>query len=133
MGVITRSFEQESDLTVFTVVGEVNAEQVLAEILAFLKEQPTQLVLWDITAGSLAGIPNVDLRRIVERAKKYTRRRKGGHTAIVCSTVVDYGLSRMFQTFTELLQVPFEISVSRDIKSAREWLAAARSNSDRQP
>jgi hypothetical protein len=62
---------------------------------------------------------------IVERAAEYAHRRKGGRTAIVCSMNVDYGVSRIFETFIQLLQVPFETLVSRDIEQAMEWLNAA--------
>ena len=126
MGLITRLFEGENDLTGFTVVGDVDAEQVLSQIISFLTGEPTQLVLWDITIGSLADISSDDLRRIVERAAPFADRRKGGLTAIVCSTDLDYGLSRMFQTFAELLQIPFAIEVFRNLQEAREWLNEAR-------
>jgi len=122
MGSITRSFEADCDLTVFRVQGEVVAGQILDEIIAFLTGEPSQSVLWDITAGSLARISGEDMRMIARRGIDYAYRRKGGRTSIVCSTDVDYGLSRMFQTFVELMQSPFEITVSRDILAAREWL-----------
>jgi hypothetical protein len=123
MGLITKSFEEEKDLTVFSVVREVNAEQLLAEILGFLTGEPTQLVLWDITAGSLVRITARDLRMIAQKATKHADRRKGGRTAIACSTEVDFGMSRMFQAFAELLQAPVEFNVSKDIRDAKQWLA----------
>jgi hypothetical protein len=45
MGHITSSLEADSDLTIVTVVGEVNAEQVANQIISFLTGEPTQLVL----------------------------------------------------------------------------------------
>jgi len=122
MGVITRTLEQEKDLSVFTVVDDVDAKQILDEVLGFLTGEPTHLVLWDLRAGSLTRVTPSGFRMIAERATEMAYRRKGGRTAIVCSTDVDYGLSRMFQAFAELLQAPVEFTVSRDIVSAREWL-----------
>jgi|SRR5215472_15497610 len=126
MGVITRTIEQEKDLTVFTVVDDIDAKQVLSEVLAFLTGEPTHCVLWDIRAGSLTRVTPAGLRMIAERATELAHRRSGGRTAIVCSTDVDYGLSRMFQTFAELLQAPVEFTVSRDVTGAREWLYGIR-------
>ena len=122
MGRIDSSLEAANDLTVVTVVGEVHVGQVLSQIITFLTGKPTQLVLWDIRAGSLAGISRDDLRLIVEKGAPYADRRIGGRTAIVCSKELDYGISRMFQTFANIEHIPFEIEVFRDIRGAREWL-----------
>jgi hypothetical protein len=122
MGVITKSVEVEKDLTLFTVTGETDAEQILSQILALLKEEPTRLVLWDIRAGDLSGVSNSDLKAIVHSARPFADSRKGGRIAIVCSRDIDYGLGRMLQTFAELLQAPFEILVSRNMEEARQWL-----------
>ena len=126
MGHITRLFEVENDLTVFTVVGEVDAEQVLSQIISFLTGEPTQLVLWDITVGSLERISSNDVRMIVERAAPFADRRKGGRTAIVCLRDLEYGISRMFQSFADVMQVPFEMNVFRNLEKARGWLNGAR-------
>ncbi|HEX3037268.1 MAG TPA: hypothetical protein VHT73_19460 [Thermodesulfobacteriota bacterium] len=126
MGHITRLFEVENDLTAFTVVGEVDVEQMLSQIISFLTGEPTQLVLWDITVGSLERISSNDVQMIVERAKPFSDRRKGGRTAIVCLRDLEYGISRMFQNFADIMQVPFEINVFRNLEKAREWLNEAR-------
>jgi hypothetical protein len=39
MGLITKSFVAENDLTIFTVTGEVTAQQILDQILAFLNRR----------------------------------------------------------------------------------------------
>jgi hypothetical protein len=122
MGRIDSSLEAANDLTVVTVVGEVDVGQVLSQIITLLTGEPTQLVLWDIRAGSLAGISRDELRMIVEEGAPYADRRRGGRTAVVCSKEVDYGISRMFQAFASLGRIPFEIEVFRDIRGAREWL-----------
>ena len=126
MGLITRLFDVENDVTVFTVVGDVDAEQVLSHIIAFLTGAPTPLVLWDITGDSLAGLSSKDLRMIVERAAPFADRRQGGRTTIVCSQDLDYDFSRMFQTFAELHRVPIAMQVFRHRDAARAWLHEAR-------
>jgi hypothetical protein len=126
MGHITSSLEAASDLTIVTVVGEIDAEQVVSQIISFLTGEPTQLVLWDIREGSLARLSSKDLQMIVERGAQFADRRKGGRTAIVCSKELDYGFSRMFQTFASLQHIPFEINVFRNLEKAREWLNQSR-------
>src|SRR3954463_2339274 len=126
MGHITNLLEAEHNLTVVTVVGEVDAEQVLSQIISFLTGEPTQLVLWDIREGSLARLSSGDLRMIIKRGAQFADRRKGGQTAIVCSTDIDYGLGRMFETLASLQHIPFEISVFRDLSEANQWLHQRR-------
>ena len=123
MGHITSSIEAENDLTVVTVAGEVDAEQVLGQVISFLSGEPTQLVLWDFREGSLAGLSSADLQLLIERGAPFADSRKGGRTAIVCSKEVDYGLSRMFQIFASLRYVPFEVQVFRSTQEARKWLS----------
>ena len=125
MGHITGSLEAENDLTLVTVVGKVDAKQVLSQIISFLTGEPTKFVLWDFRQGSLAGFSSADLRMIVERGAPFAASRKGGRTAIVCATDVDYGLSRMFQAFANIQHIPFEIQVFRNTHEARKWLSDA--------
>jgi hypothetical protein len=126
MGHITSILEAESELTVVAVVGDVDAEQVLSQIISFLTGEPTQLVLWDFREGSMASLSSIDLQMIVKRGAEFADRRKGGRTAIVCSKDLDYGLGRMFQTFASLQHIPFEIQVFRSQEEAREWLNRSR-------
>jgi hypothetical protein len=125
---ITRSFEAQNNLTVFTVVDAVNAEQVVAQVVPFLSGEPTQLVLWDCGAGSFALMATKDLQCIVDRGKPFADKRRGGRTAIVCVTDLDYGLCRIFRAYADLSQIPFEINIFRRHNEAREWLQECKIN-----
>jgi hypothetical protein len=122
VGHIIRVTDAEHDVTVFTVGGAVDAAEVSGHIMAFLTGDPTPLVLWDIRAGSVAGLSLVDVMWIIKRAEPFADRRRGGRTAIVCAQTLDYAVSRMFQSFAEVMQIPFEIAVFRDHEEARRWL-----------
>jgi hypothetical protein len=126
MGLIKTSSDTENGLTVFTVIDNIDAEQLLSRIVSFLTDKPTRLALWDLRTGSLADIASRDLQNIVAQGKQFADSRKGGRTAIVCSTDLDFGLSRMFQVFLELAHVPFDFNVLRNFDEAREWLNAAK-------
>jgi hypothetical protein len=130
MGNITNVLMKEKDLRVFTVTGEVTAEQVLEQILTVVVAEPTQFVLWDIRAGDLSSLSGMDARMIVERARPYVDLRKGGRTAIVCPKDLDYGISRMIENLAEVLQFPFEILVSRSMEEATAWLFTLEKDTD---
>ena len=124
LGQITKTTEPEHGLTRFDVNGEVNVEQVLDQLIPFLTETPTPLVIWSIGEGGMKGLSGADLRRIVDVAAPFSASRAGGRTAIVCMDDLDYGLSRMFQTLAELYPIPFEMRVFRDLNEALAWLKA---------
>jgi hypothetical protein len=122
MGSITRGVEPGTNVTVFTVVGETDVQEVLTEVVTFLRDAPTLQVLWDIRRGALTSMSARDLRTVVQRAGPLAEVRAGGQTAIVCSREVDFGLGRMFQTYAEEAGVPFAIRVFRDVDDAWRWL-----------
>ena len=125
-GHIIRATDAEHDLTVFTVVGAVDAAAVSGHIMAFLPVDPTPLVLWDIRAGNVSGFSIVDVMGIIKRAKPFADRRRGGRTAIVCAQPLDYAVSHMFRAMAEAMQIPFEMAVFRDHEEARGWLHEIR-------
>ena len=125
-GHIIRATDAEHDLTVFTVVGAVDAAAVSDHIMAFLSVDPTPLVLWDIRAGNVTGFSVVDVLWIIKRAKPFADRRRGGRTAIVCAQTLDYSICRMLQSMAEAMQIPFEIAVFWDDEEARGWLNEIR-------
>jgi hypothetical protein len=122
MGTITRSTSADESITYFHVIGDVDGEQVLNQIVDFLTGTPTRLVVWDLGSGTLRKISPADLKMIIVRAAPYAGSRAGGRTAIVCVNDRDYGLSRMFEAFAESYDIPFEIQVFRNPEAARAWL-----------
>jgi hypothetical protein len=111
------------DLTVHRASGTVTAEEILHKIAVYyLTETPAQKILWDFTAAAVKDISREDLRRIARTGKEYAVRRKGGRTALVFSTEVEYGLGRMFEAFAIIEEFPFEIRSFRSIESAGQWL-----------
>jgi hypothetical protein len=119
---ITRSFEAQNNITVFTVIDAVNSDQVIDHVVSFLCGTPTQLALWDCGAGSFALMATKDLQSIVDRGKPFADSRRGGRTAIVCVTDIDYGLCRIFRAYANVSHIPFKINIFRNHSEAREWL-----------
>jgi hypothetical protein len=122
MGTILKSVSADEGTTFFHVRGEVGADQVLNRIISFLTETPTRLAVWDLAGGSLRKVSTKDLEMIIALGKPYTGSRAGGRTAIVCENDRDYGLSRMFEVFARVYEIPFEIRVFWDRHEAQEWL-----------
>ena len=62
------------------------------------------------------------IEKIILTAKKYSGSRKEGKTAIVGPKEIDYGLGRMYQTFSELEGLPYEYMVFKELEEAKDWL-----------
>jgi hypothetical protein len=110
-------------ITAFTVFGSVDRSAMLDELLVFLTNKPTKLVIWDVREGDLHAIRLRDWRVIVKRALPFTTSRIGGRTAIISKTNVRFRLTRALQSLGATKLLPFDIGVFPSFEKAREWLA----------
>ena len=116
------NLEAANDLTVFTVEGELTANEIISYSSEYYDNLPTSLVLWNATKGSVKNISNKDFRQIAAQMKDYTLKRKGGRTAFVSLFDLDLGLGRMYETFAGLEQLPITYGTFRTVDEAMEWL-----------
>ena len=80
MATITKSYESNKDLTIFTVVGETSFDEIWAQTCVLLEGVPAKLVLWDFTSGTVGNISSEEVRLIADRGGpdfKQNCRRKG--------------------------------------------------------
>jgi hypothetical protein len=82
----------------------------------------TPLILWDLTEADVSALTVGNLREIARQMKNYPGVRTNGRTAFVFEKKFAYGLGRIYQTFSELENHPFETMVSCDSDEAKEWL-----------
>ena len=109
-------------MTVFTVIGKVTANELVAAISDFYENYVTSNILWDLTKGDLSEIRSSDVELIANLSVKYAEKRSSGKTAIVGSDDLAFGLSRMYEITKELVKLPFETQAFRDIDKAFKWL-----------
>jgi hypothetical protein len=122
MANIETTVDDENDLTVFTVKGELTAKEIIHHASEYYAKKPTRFVLWDVTSGTVGTISNDDFRQIAEQMKNYTSKRKGGKTAFVAKSIVDFGLGRMYGAFAEVEGLPVAYRTFRTIEEAKKWI-----------
>lgn len=122
MGAITVTVEPHPPLTVFTVGGTVNVDELLANFRDFLEGEPTRLALWDFSGGTLAVMPDTLMSSITAMGMHAAPRRQGARTAFVCPRTADFATVAMFISLAELTEYPVTMRVFRDMASARAWL-----------
>jgi hypothetical protein len=122
MATITVKVVPENDLTVFTVEGDLSADEILEYSSEHNDKTPTKLVLWDATKGSVGKIEINDFRRIAIGMKKHTENRAGGKTALVGKFDVDFGSARMYEAFADFEEIPITYKTFRSVDDAIKWL-----------
>lgn len=114
--------DPDRNLTVFEVRGDLTAEEIMRYSSEHYQTQPTKLVLWDCSLGSVKNIRSNEFRRIAEKMKKIAEKRVGGKTAFVGDITVDFGMGRMYEAFAEIEEVPVEYRTFKNVEDARKWL-----------
>ena len=114
--------ESESDLTVFTIVGEVTADDVRDTIHKFYGGRVTLNVLWDLSQGDVRKLSADDVYSIANTRRIYAEMRKGGKTAIVAPTDIAFGLTRMYEFMTDIQDYSFKTQAFRTTQEAYRWL-----------
>ena len=119
---IIKKIDSENDMTVFTVIGKVTANELVVAISDFYENSVTSNILWDLTKSDLSEIRSSDVELIVNLSVKYAEKRSSGKTAIVGSDDLTFGISRMYEITKEIVKLPFETQAFRDIDKAFKWL-----------
>jgi hypothetical protein len=92
---------------------------------SFYSGDPTKNVLWDLNDVTEINISKEEVQKIANFQPRYrSTRPHEGKTAIVASKPSYYGLSRMFEIYSNLKNVPFQVSIFHTIEEADRWLDA---------
>lgn len=121
------AFDRESGFMRLQLAGDLRVEDLesaFVELLAHVDFRAGMPVLWDLRAGTVAGLSAGDLRRFRLFVSARKMDRGAGRTAVVVANLIDYGLARMFELMAESL--PTTLAVFREIDPAETWLLANR-------
>ena len=122
MGTISAKYETEKDLTIVTAEGAISADDLLDWGNSYYEGQITPLILWDVTKADLSGIQSDKLRKIAEIMSRISEARRGGKTAFVYDNPLEFGIGRMFQAYSEMEDMPFQVQSFKNFDEAMEWL-----------
>jgi len=122
MAEISKQIDSKNDLTSFTVTGKVAAAEVKQVIEQFYAGEVTRLVLWDLTNADLGALHKADIEAIAHTPRTKSQQRNQGKTALIASNDLAFGLSRMYESLTNLEHMPFETRVFRTSTDAMNWL-----------
>ena len=119
---ISSYIDHSKNLATFTAAGKLTLDEVMPVVKMFY-DQPTKNVLWDLTAVSDLNFHLDEVREIASYQQRHESPiRNKGKTAIVASKDLIYGLGKMFQSLSEMSNVPFAVMIFRTMEEAEDWL-----------
>ena len=122
MATIETLYDYKNNLTLHKVEGILTFEETKNKIEEYYQGTITKYTLWEFTKAEVSKISTSEIQEIVKVARKFAHMRKGGRTALVLHQDLSYGLGRMFEAFSEIESIPYEIRCFRGFIEAREWL-----------
>ena len=114
--------EDSKNLTLNNCSGTVTVEEIRQRIDEFYNYKPTRNIIWDLSEATVPGVSKQDIEDLVWYAKQRSHSRTGAKTAIVTSDDLLFGMSRMYQVFSESAEQEAAVQVFRTQQEALSWI-----------
>lgn len=121
---IKTSIDNQRDLIIHVVSGELTPQEMLNKLEFHHQRTPTKQILWDLTKGTWLRISGDELRGTVGRAKKYSS--KGSKMALLVSQKIDFGYGRMYAIQADMAEYESEFGCFLKRGDAENWLGALK-------
>ena len=121
MGIEFR-IDKEKRVVYTTVKGDLDVKDIIAgltEIISHEDFEQGMSGLFDLLASKWQSVPE-DLRRIVRFIIKNTDKIGPSRHAVVVGSDRAYGMSRMFEVFSQ--ETAVDVRIFRDLAAAKRWL-----------
>ena len=112
--------EQYDDLVIIKGIDQLSFHDIVMALRYLYSCQAAGNMLWDFSEASLAPVSTEDILKIVEFSVRNVESRELSKVAIVAPRNLEYGVSRMFQSYGGKL--PFDVSIFRAMDEALAWL-----------
>ena len=123
---ITSQVDKSKNLTIYTLTGELTIDEIHEALKSFWEAHELTLnLLWDARSAIVTNLKSSDIESIATFISQYRDRfeeRKDGKAAIVASTDLQYGLSRIVEALYEIEDFPTNLQAFRTIEEAIQWL-----------
>jgi hypothetical protein len=123
---ITLKVDKKRNLTIFSLTGELTMNEILGALKSFWEGRELTLnTLWDTRNAVVTKLKSSEIGNIARFIGQYRNRfeeRKNGKAAIVATTDLQYGLSRILETLYQRENVPIKLQPFRTMEEAIQWL-----------
>jgi len=122
MGRIEVSVDEAAGITINRAYGEVDFSEIDDRIMQFYKEKFTKHVIWDFSGISKMNATSEEIMSLAKKTSVYGESRKGGCNAIVVQANLIYGLSRMYELYSDSTNSPQKNGVFHTLENALKWV-----------
>lgn len=119
---IASRIDSSRDLTLFTVKGLLNYDEVMRAATVFYEGEPTKHVLCDLLQITESLFTLEQAEKIVKFQPRFEGKRKSGKTAIVVQDQFLYGISNVLGMENNLLEAPYTVMVFGSKETAFKWI-----------
>ncbi len=116
-------FDPVQFLLICTANGELTFDQVIdIQEVYFEKYRPRNMIV-DLSLASVKKLETRDVESIADVSdRKRGLRPANSKTAIVATSPLVHGLSRMYAIFSEFRELPWELGVFHSLDEALDWI-----------
>ncbi len=118
---ITTKTDNNKQLTINTVIGDMPFEEFIATLKQFWEGSQTMNVLWDFREWT-AFLSSEEIKAIVNYIKPHSVKRPKAKTALVVSRDLDSGISRTIMALGRIKELTYQIDTFRSYEDAIQWL-----------
>lgn len=119
---------ENSQLTTITVAWKAEFSELMSVLKNFFDDNTTDNLLIDLRNSALDNITPDHVINLCKYAKSRANGsgRVNGKTALVGSSDLQFGIGRMFETYSEIEESSIKVSVFRSMEKALSWLEEDR-------
>jgi hypothetical protein len=119
---VRRTREDGEEFTRLVVSGHMLEEDMHEALEEFYKNEPTKLLLYDMSYAEVWHITPVMVLDFVRKAAKLGASRSGGRTAVLAPNDLQFDLGMMSQAFHTLEYKNIDLRIFRSEEEALSWL-----------
>ena len=109
------------NLSILKCIGEVNFPETIEALGSFFKT-PTKNCLWDMSSLDGNRWSSEEIKKISKYSAIHCKTPPEGKTAFAAPSDVDFGISRMYESFARMDGFPWEVRTFRSMNEALRWL-----------
>ncbi len=107
------------------VTGPVSEVEMYDALEKFYKQEPTALLLWDMSQADVSQITSDILQKFAKKSAELGVSRQGDRIAVIAPEDLQYGFARMSESFSEMESAPYSFRAFRTREEALQWLKSA--------
>ena len=115
---ISARHSQDLELTLFTVNGQVSADDLIAAMKQHYGRHPTSIAIWDLSGSDLSRLDMAALVKVSDCAKRFARYRKEPRTLVVVNREQEQPLVRLYEEISGVRGSPISYGLHQSLAAA---------------